>query len=158
MIVRQRAPKKRCNNKKKMAAFQKMARKGMLGFSISWADDDPFNDNGNITGGIIDHSNPTQKLICIDMWRQFSEWIVNTEFTWQITMRVIHAGSLRGDKYDDYEFTFTCSLRGNKSEILNDAMEASFNESIKANASYKDGDRRKGLYDRCEFLAVVIGV
>ncbi|MET0356197.1 MAG: hypothetical protein ABW044_05425 [Cellvibrio sp.] len=158
MSVAQRAPKKRSNNQKKIASFHKRARKGMLGFSIAWADSDPFNDNGHITGGVIDHGNPTQKLICIDMWKRCSQWIVNTEFTWQVIMRVIYMGAPKGDKYDDYEFTFTCSLRGNKSEILNDAMEESLNESIKANSSYPDGDRHKGVYDRCEFLAVIVGV
>lgn len=150
--------KKRGRDPKKKAAYMKRARRGMLGFTIHWLDTDPFSENGKIDGGTIDHANPTQKLICIDMWRRCSQWVVSTEFTWQVIMRVVYIGAPKGEKHDDYDFTFTCTLRSHKSEILNDAMEKCLRESIAGNDSYKDGDRNKGVYSHCEFLAVVIGV
>lgn len=150
--------KKRSNNSKKIAAFQKRARKSMRGFTIVWADSDPFTENGRIDGGEIDHANPTQKLICRDMWQRCSQWIVSTEFTWRVIMRVVFIGAPKGDCFYDNEFTYTCTLRGNKSEILNDAMELALKEAISGNDHYKDGDSNKGKYSHCEFLAQVIGV
>jgi len=152
--------KKRSNNTKKKAAYLKRARNGMRGFTITWADSDPFpfSGNGTIDGGEIDHANPTQKLICIDMWKRCSQWIVTQEFTWLVIMRVIHTGTQNGDKYDDYEFKYTCTLRGNKSDILNDAMEKALKESIDGNNAYPDGHKNKGVYSHCEFMAQVVGV
>jgi len=150
--------KKRSNNSKKIAAYQKRARKSMLGFAITWIDSDPFTDNGVIEGGEIDHANPTQKLICRDMWKRCSQWIVSTEFTWQVIMRVVFVGAPKGDCFYDCDFTYTCTLRGHKSEILNDAMEQALKEAIAGNDHYKDGDANKGVYSHCEFLACVIGV
>jgi len=150
-------PKKRSNHKTKIAQYQKRARAGMKNFSISWGDTDPFSESGSIYGGEIDHSNPTQKLICKNMWKRCSQWIVTQEFTWQVIMRVVYE-TPRGDKHDDYEHVFTCTLRGNKSEILNDAMEKNLIESLAGNSAFPDGHKNKGTYSHCEFLAVVIGV
>jgi len=148
---------KRLNHKAR-DLYLKRARRGMKGFTITWRDSDPFSENGQIDGGEIDHGNPVQKLICQDMWRRAGDWIVNAEFNWQVIMRVIFTGAKKGDKWDDYDFLFTCSLRGKKSEILNDAMEKALKESIAGNAHYKNGDANKGVYSHCEFLAVVVGV
>ncbi len=150
--------KKRSNNNVKKAQYMKRARNQMKGFCITWADSDPFSENGRIDGGDIDHANPTQKLICKDMWKRCSQWIVSTEFNWQIIMRVVFTGAANGDKYDDYDFTYTCTLRGHKSEILNDAMEKALQESIDGNNAYPEGHKNKGVYSHCEFLAQVIGV
>jgi len=149
--------KKRGSNPKMKAQYMKRARRGMIGFTIIWSDTDPFNDNGVIDGGIIDHSNPTQKLICMDMWKRCSQWIVTTEFTWHIVMRVCWQDYKKIEAVDCHH-TYTCSLRGHKSEILNDAMEKSLKEVLAGNDHYKDGDPRKGVYSHCEFLAEVIGV
>ena len=148
----------RSNDKTKKAQYLKRARESMRGFSIGWVDDDPFTDNGVITGGHVDHSNPTQKLICRDMWARCSQWIVESEFQWLVTMRVIFEGSPRGDVWVDCEFNFTCSLRGKKSEILNDAMEDALIDAKAGNDAYPDGHKNKGTYSRCEFLAQVVGV
>lgn len=150
--------KKRSNNSKKIAAYQKRARKSMLGFAITWRDSDPFTENGTIDGGEIDHANPTQKLICRDMWARCSQWIVESEFQWLVTMRVIFEGAPRGDVWVDCEFNFTCSLRGKKSEILNDAMEAALIDAKAGNDAYPDGHKNKGTYSHCEFLAQIVGV
>lgn len=151
-------PKKRGNHKTKIAQYQKRARAGMLGFSLSWGYSDPFSENSSIYGGEIDHLNPTQKIICRDMWRRCSQWIVTQEFTWQVIMRVVYIGTEKGDKYDDYDHVFTCTLRGNKSDILNDAMEKNLSESLAGNNAFPEGHKNKGVYSHCEFLAVVIGV
>jgi len=150
--------KKRSNNSKKIAAYQKRARKSMLGFAITWRDSDQFTESGRIDGGEIDHANPTQKLICRDMWKRCSQWIVSTEFTWQVIMRVVFVGAPKGDCFYDNEFIYTCTLRGHKSEILNDAMEQALKEAIAGNDYYKEGDANKGVYSHCEFLACFIGV
>lgn len=150
--------KKRSNSSVKKAQYMKRARAQMKGFCITWRDFDPFSENGKIDGGEIDHANPTQKLICREMWQRCSQWIVSTEFTWQVTMRVIFTGATKGDCYCDYDFTYTCTLRGNKSEILNNAMEQSLKEAIAGNNAYPEGHKNKGVYSHCEFLAQVVGV
>lgn len=158
MKAKVQTAKKRSNNNVKKAQYMKRARAGMKNFCISWSDSDPFSENGTIDGGEIDHANPTQKLICKDIWNQCSQWIVSTEFTWAITMRVIFIGAPKGDCYCDYDFTYTCTLRGNKSEILNDAMELALKEAIAGNDAYPIGHKNKGTYSHCEFLAQVVGV
>ena len=150
--------KKRSSDSKKKAQYMKRARAGMKGFVIGWSDSDPFSENGTIEGGDIDHSNPTQKLICRDMWTRCSQWIVETEFQLAVIMRVIFEGAPRGDVWVDCDFNFTCSLRGKKSEILNDAMEAALIDARAGNDAYPDGHKNKGTYSRCEFLAQVVGV
>ena len=150
--------KKRSSDSKKKAQYMKRARAGMRGFSVAWSDSDPFSENGTIEGGDIDHANPTQKLICRDMWKRCSQWIVETEFQWSVIMRVIFEGAPRGDVWVDCDFNFTCSLRGKKSEILNDAMEAALIDAKAGNDAYPDGHKNKGNYSRCEFLAQVVGV
>lgn len=151
--------KKRTNFKTKNAQNMKRARKGMLGFTITWADTNPFSENGEIifNGNAADHPNPTQKLICKDMWQRCSNWILNTEFTWTVLMRVVFENTKRGDKYDDFYFTYSCTLRGNKSDILNDAMEAELKESLRLNDLLDDENKNKGIYSRCEFMAQIIG-
>ncbi len=146
--------KKRSNDAAKKAQYMKRARNGMKGFEISWIDEDPFSENGKIHGGEVGHANPTQRLICRDMWKRCSQWIVETEFVWLIQMRVVFYD--RDEPYDDYEFVFTCSLRGNKSGILNEAMEKEFLYSIDLNS--KAEVRKKGVYSHCEFMATVVGV
>lgn len=153
--------KKRSSDSKKKAQYMKRARAGMRGFVLSWASDDPFSElkeGGEITDCKIDHANPTQKLICISMWQQCAHWIVETEFQWSVIMRVIFEGAPRGDVWVDCDFNFTCSLRGKKSEILNDAMEVALIDAKAGNDAYQDGHKNKGTYSRCEFLAQVVGV
>lgn len=158
MKAKVQAVKKRGSNPKMKAQYMKRARRGMMGFTITWRDSDPFTENGTIDGGEIDHDNPTQKLICRDMWQRCSQWIVSTEFTWQVIMRVVFVGAPKGDCFYDNEFIYTCTLRGHKPEILNDAMEQALKEAIAGNDYYKEGDANKGTYSHCEFLAAVIGV
>ena len=144
--------------KKTKAAYAKRARRGMLGFTISWIDENPFSENANISNGSIDHANPIQKLICRDMWLTSADWICGTEFTWRVAMRAVFTGAPRGDCYADAEHVFTCTLLGNKSKILNDAMEESLKEFIAGNDAYPAGHKNKGKYSHCEFLAEVIGI
>lgn len=157
MKAKVQVAKKRTNNNVKKAQFMKRARRGMMGFTVIWSDSDPFSENGNIDGGEIDHANPTQKLICRDMWNRCSQWIVSTEFTWHVVMRVCWKDYKNVEAVDCHH-VYTCSLRGNKSEILNDAMEKSLKDTIAGNDNYPDGHKNKGVYSHCEFMAVVIGV
>jgi hypothetical protein len=150
--------KKRTNSKPKIAAYQKEARKGLKGLILRWVDADPFSENAEITNTDVSHKNPTQRLIVDEMWRQCSKWICETEFTWNVVMKVFHDTGERGLKVDEYEFDFTCTLRGKKSDILNDAMEASLNESRAGNDAFPDGHKNKGVYLRCDFIATVTGI
>ena len=150
--------KKRGSNKQKMAEYQKRARRGMLGFSVSWIDADPFSEVAEIAGGEISHSNPTQKLICVDMWRKCSQWIVTTEFVWTVRMSVIFETERRGDGIVECEFSYTGTLRGDKSEQLNAIMQREFDAAITANNSYPAGHKNKGVYLQTEFVAKITGV
>lgn len=150
--------KKRSNSKKKMASFMERARRGMKGMILRWTDTDPFSESGHIFDTEVNHKNPTQKLIVLDMWSRCQDWILNTEFTWCVTMRVIFETEKRGYKVDEYEFNFTCTLRGPKSEILNDAMEVELKDSLRCNDAMADGHKNKGRYKHCEFSAVIVGV
>jgi hypothetical protein len=144
--------------KTKMAQYIKRARRHMAGVILAWTDTDPFSEGGEIRDTDVTHKNPTQRLIARDMWDRCRDWMVTTEFTWLVTMRVIYTGTAKGDKVDTLEFRHTCSLRGNKSDELNDAMQAELKESLKGNDAFPEGHRNKGVYDRCEFVAVVVGV
>lgn len=157
MKAKVQAAKKRGSNPKMKAQYMKRARRGMLGFTVTWLDPDPFADNSEIEGGDIDHANPTQKLICLDMWKRCSQWIVSTEFTWVVIMRVCWKEYTKIEAVDCHH-RFTCALRGHKSEILNDAMEQSLKEVLAGNDAYPDGHKNKGTYSHCEFLAQIVGV
>lgn len=150
--------KKRCNAKTKMAEYQKRARAGLKGLTLTWSDSDPFKEDGDITNTNVSHKNPIQNIIVKDMWYRCSHWILNTEFTWLTTMQVIFETEKRGDRIDEYEFRFTCSLRGNKSQILNDAMEEALIESKTSNESYPTGHKNKGKYKICHFNSEIAGV
>lgn len=150
--------KKRTNSKNKMAAYQKQARKGIKGLILKWADAEPFIEQAAIWNTDVSHTNPTQRLLVGEMWRECAQWICNTEFTWRVSMLVVFDTDKRGLKVDDYEFNFTCTLRGKKSEILNDAMQEALRESHAGNNSLPDGHKNKGIYQHCEFVAQVIGI
>lgn len=150
--------KKRSNSKKKMASYQERARRGLKGMILKWIDSDPFSENGIITDTDVTHSNPTQRLIVRDMWARCNDWILNTEFTYCVIMRVVFETERRGLKVDEFEFNYTCTLRGAKSEILNDAMERELKEAIRCNDSIPSEHKNKGKYLHCEFIATITGV
>lgn len=156
--VRMLNVKKRTNSKAKMAQYAKQARKGIKGLILKWTDTDPFRENGQIYNTDVSHTNPTQRLIVGEMWRQCQKWILHTEFTWRVTMKVVFTGTARGDKVDEFEFDYTFTLRGNKSDDLNTAMEEALRESLEGNAAFPDGHKNKGIYSHCEFTAQVIGI
>lgn len=158
MIALQRKPKERSNKKKKMASYQERARRGLKGMILKWADTDPFCEEGKIFDTDVSHENPIQRIIVKDMWYRCNEWILNTEFQYIVTMDVIFETEKRGDKIDQFEFEFTCTLRGAKSQILNDAMEAELIESIKCNDAIPHGHKNKGIYKHCVFTAKIVGV
>ena len=153
-----RAPKTRSGNATKMAQFHKRARAGMRGFELHWTSTEPFVDSSDVQNVHIWHANPTQRLICADMWNRCQKWIVETEFQWLIVMKIIIETEKRGYAITECEFQYTCSLRGPKSKTLNDAMEKEFNETIAGNNAYPVGHKNKGKYLRCEFIAKVAGV
>lgn len=157
MIALQRKPKERSNKKKKMASYQERARRGLKGMMLRWSDSDPFSESGKIFDTDVTHTNPTQRLIVKDMWYRCNDWILNTEFQYLVTMDVVFETEKRGDKIDQFEFEFTCTLRGDKSQILNDAMEAELVESIKCNDAIPEGHKNKGIYKHCEFTATIVG-
>lgn len=150
--------KKRSNQKKKMASYQERARRGLKGMILKWIDSDPFSENGIITATDITHKNPTQRLIVRDMWARCNDWILNAEFTYCVIMRVVFETDKRGLKVDEFEFNYTCTLRGAKSEILNDAMERELQDAIRCNDSIPSAHKNKGMYLHCEFIATIAGV
>lgn len=158
MIALQRKPKERSNKKKKMASYQDRARRGLKGMILKWTDSDPFSEGGKIFDTDVSHANPIQRLVVKDMWYSCNEWILNTEFQYLVTMDVVFETEKRGDKIDQFEFNFTCTLRGAKSQILNDAMEAELIESIKCNDAIPESHKNKGIYKHCVFTAKIVGV
>lgn len=152
------AQKKNKNDKGKMARYLKQARKLMKGFSVYWVDSHPFTEDGGISNDGVSHTNPTQKIIAQKMWDDCKLWILNTEFTWLVRMTVIYDTPNRGIKPDQYDFTYTCTLRGKKSDDLNEAMKAALKKSMAGNDAYPDGHKNKGKYLYCEFIAQIVGV
>lgn len=146
------------SKKTKMAEYLKRARRGMLGATLKWVDTDPFSESGEIRDTEVTHKNPTQRLVVRDMWARCSSWILNTEFTWLVTLRVIYETAQRGSKIDEIEFRYTCTLRGDKSQTLNDAMESELAASLAGNRAFEDGHKNKGEYQHCEFIAEIVGV
>lgn len=158
MIALQRKPKERSNKKKKMASYQERARRGLKGMILKWTDTDPFSEEGKIFDTDVSHENPIQRIIVKDMWYRCNEWILNTEFQYIVTMDVVFETEKRGNKIDQFEFEFTCTLRGAKSEILNDAMEAELAESIRCNDAIPEGHKNNGIYKHCFFTAKIVGI
>lgn len=150
--------KKRSNAKKKMASYQERARRGLKGMILRWTDSDPFSENGTISATDVTHKNPTQRLVVRDMWYRCNEWILNTEFTYCVIMRVVFETEKRGLKVDEFQFDYTCTLRGAKSQILNDSMENELKEAIRCNDSIPEDHKNKGRYVHCEFEAIIVGV
>ena len=150
--------KKKTNDKSKMALYQKQARKIMKGFAIYWNDSNPFTEDGNISNEGVTHTNPTLRLTANEMWDRSQQWILNTEFTWAVRMVVIFDTPKRGDKPDEYLFHYTCTLRGKKSDELNEAMKEALEKSIAGNDAYPDGHKNKGTYLHCEFVAQIVGI
>lgn len=149
--------KKRSNSKKKMASYQERARRGLKGMILRWIDTDPFSENGEIKNPEVTHKNPTQRLIVRDMWYRCNSWILTNEFTYCVTMKVVFETEKRGLKVDEFEFNYTCTLRGAKSDTLNDAMQAELVESLRCNDAIPDGHKNKGRYLHCEFTAEIVG-
>lgn len=153
-----RKPKQRSGQKKKIASYMERARRGLKGLTLTWTDQNPFENNAEIIAGKVTHKNPTQRIIVQNLWAVSSDWIMNAEFTYLVTLRVVFETEKRGLKVDELEFTFTCALQGKKSQILNDAMESELRECLKCNDAIPDGHKNKGKYSHCEFEAVIVGV
>jgi len=160
-----RKPKTRSNAKTKMAQYAKRARRGVMGLTIKWHDKEPFHDSTGpetINKTEVTHANPTQRLICQDMWRRCQKWIVESEFTWLVTVDVVYASNRGGEKRDQGEFRLTCGIRRPGDDRMNDAIEKFITESRLAN--YQVGEslgtdhKSYGVYLRTEFVAVIVGV
>ncbi len=146
------------SKKTKMADYLKRARRGMKGMVLSWFDESQLIDLAKVSGADVWHYNPTNRLIVQDMWSRCNDWILNSEFTWLVQMNIIFNDTKRGKKIDWCELHYSCTLRGAKSETLNDAMQAALNESVAGNNALAEGHKNKGIYKRCEFTATIIGV
>lgn len=133
----------------------------MLGFSFIWRDEDPFSESATIANAQVTHKNPTQRLICQDMWRRCSEWILTTEFTWVVFMEVVFSAPNKANadfKVEDGEFRITAPLRKEGESRLSDAMEAFLIEVKALNDQLPDGHKNKGEYLHCNFQATIEGV
>jgi hypothetical protein len=152
--------KKGSLTKSAKAGYIKRVRRGFLGFTIQWIDMDPGADVSKIYGAKVDHVNPTQRLICKQMWAASTDMILLWEYTWEVYFRVTFTdvGPDRGAGYTDYPIRLTCALRGKKSDAMCGAIAEAYANAINANNSYKDGHKKKGTYSHCEFRATIVGV
>lgn len=154
-------PKKRSNAKTKMAEYAKRARNGMRGFTFLWVDEDPFSESAAITDARVTHKNPTQRLICQDVWKRCSHWILSTEFTWVVFMDVVFTAPNKASadlKIEEGEFRITGALRKDGDTRLNDAMREFLEEARALNDQLPEGHKNKGEYLYCRFQATVEGV
>lgn len=161
LAVRKQTLKKRSNDKQKKAAYAKRARRGMMGFTMVWWDDDPFNENSEIRDARVTHVNPTQKLICVDMWRAAQDWILTTEFTWTVYVDAhfeLNNKASADLKKEEGEFRITGPLRKPGFNGLNDAIEAWLKEVRFLNDQLPDGHKNKGKFTGCKFQSTVTGV
>lgn len=143
----------------KMSGNLKRARAGMRGFVLRWTDTSPLSESGEINNSEVWHKNPTQRLICIDMFKRCAEWILSTEFTWEVKVIVVYKTERRGDKMDELSFRYTCPIRcGEKSNALNDVMKESIEESMYANDFLSEGHKNKGVFLHAIYSAEVVGV
>lgn len=161
LAVRKKFVKKRSNHKQKNAAYVKQARRGMMGFTIVWWDDDPFHESSVIRDSRVTHVNPTQKLICIDMWNAAQNWILTTEFTWTVYVDAhfeLNNKASADLKKEEGEFRITGPLRKPGFNDLNDAIEAWLKEVRFLNDQLPDGHKNKGRFTGCNFQSTVTGV
>jgi hypothetical protein len=157
--------KKRSNAKTKISGYTKRARRGVLGLTLKWHDTNPLIDSTDpesITQTEVWHSNPTQRLICRDMWARCQKWIVESEFTWLVSVVVVYASNRGGEKRDEAEFRLTCGIRNPADERLSDAIEGFITESRINNhlvGEQKGTDHKSyGEYLRTEFVARIVGI
>jgi len=146
---------KRRSSKDTIAHSIERSRRGVKGLALSWIDLDPSVDNSKIFCPDVDHVNPTQKLICRDIWARYKDWILDTEFTWLVRMVVIFEGA---KNMPDFEFVYTGPIKGQKSLALTDKIIEAYRDAHKANDSYKIGHKNKGVYQQTEFTAQIIGI
>ena len=160
------AKKKRSNNKAMHAAYMKRARRGLRGMILAWRDYEPLTDTeapDSITKTEVTHRNPTQKLIAMHMWKTANKFIIETVFTWKVSVKLVYRSNRDGAlKIDEGEFTLTCGIRDKSDTRLDQAIEAFITESKLANALVGEqmGKDHKsyGEYLYTDFCAEIIGV
>jgi len=131
------------------------ARRGLRGLALSWIDLNPTAKVSPIFSPKVDHSNPTQRMVCQDTWARHKDWILDSEFVWVVRMVVIFDGA---KNMPEYEFRYTGQLKGSKALQLTDKIMEAYEEAHRANDSYKAGNKNKGIYSQTEFVAQIVGV
>lgn len=157
---------KRGNYKQTMAQNLKRARAGLLGLNLSWTDTQPLvkSEHGEtISDFKVWHKNPTNRLICQDMWRQSQKWIVENEFTWLVIIKIFYESNrVSMDKVDIGEFKCTCAIRYEGDQRMDDKIEKFIIECRLANylvAEEKGIDHKSyGVFQRAEFSATIVGI
>lgn len=151
-------------NKNTKSAYLKRARASLKGLVLFWSDEFPLMEGYHkISETGVNHKNPTQKLICQDMWRRCQKFIVESDFTWHVSVKLIYTSTRdRMDKVDIGVFRKTCAIRGRNNAELDTAIEAFIIESRLNNNLVGDdlGQDHKsfGVFQRAEFTATIVGV
>ncbi|MES1987008.1 MAG: hypothetical protein V4440_03090 [Pseudomonadota bacterium] len=152
--------------KQKNAQSFTQARRSVLGLTLRWTDKQPLFESINhdsISKTSISHKNPIQSIVCLKMWNMNKVWIVEQEFTWLVTVKVVYKSNRDGDdKVDTIEIRCTGALRWEGDQRINEATEKKILESRLNN--YLTGETQGydhksfGIFDRCEFEAVIVGI
>jgi hypothetical protein len=152
-------------NKKTRAAGLKKARQRVKGLQLGWSDVNPLIDTRtpeSIFNKFVTHVNPVYRLVANQMWEQFSDWILTTEFTWAMTLDVVYKSN-RGDgvlKKDSADFKLTFAYKGDHriDEAAREFVETSLLKNEMIGVELGTDHKSYGQYIQCDFVIEIVGV
>jgi len=147
-------------HKTKRAASILRDKKIVTGFILGWSDVNPLDNSPVIFNQFVSHKNLTCRLFAKKLWEKSAQFLIKTEFTWQIVVRIIFKSNRGGDKIIEGEFTCTYA-HDTGSEKMNAAIEAfivseKLNNELIGETLGRD-HKSYGIYERVDYVATIIG-
>lgn len=142
----------------------KKAKQMCKGLQIMWSDLDPeteSRDPNSIFNKHVSHVNPVYRLICNDIWDNYKDWILSTEFTWAFRVEVIYESNRDQKlKKDIADFKLTFVYKNNHA-MENAARDFIFESRMKNHnilEEFGPDHKSYGRYIQTDFIAEIVGV
>lgn len=152
-------------SKEKRAKELKKARQRVKGLQLGWSDVNPLVDTrtqDSIFNKFVTHVNPIYRLVAKQMWEEFSEWILTTEFTWAMSVDVVYQSN-RGEevlKKDSADFKLTFAYKDDHrlDEAVREFVETSQLKNEMIARELGTDHKSYGRYIQCDFVIEIVGV
>lgn len=152
-------------NKSRRAMAIAQVRKKFIGLTVKWTDKDPLlaEDESLIYSDAVTHKNHILNLTIGRIWRDHAHDILNSEFTWLVTVDIIFHAINRGEnKVINGEFRCSCALQKPGDTRMNDAIAEFVKEERQNNENIArylgESHKSYGKYLRTQFKAVIVGL